>query len=60
MFEFEGEVYFKATHKTDERQDVMGRLKLHEFNKEDDEIQAEHTCEKNTSWAEGVKKFMRN
>jgi len=60
MFEFEGELYFKATHKTDDRQDVMGRIKLYEFNQEDDEIMTELTCEKDTPWAQGVKTFMRN
>lgn len=59
MFEFEGELYFKAVHKTDERQDVMGRIKMHEFNQEDDEITTELTCEKDTPWAQGVKAFMR-
>ena len=38
----------------------MGRIKLFEFNQEDDEIQTELTCEKNTPWTEGVKAFMRN
>lgn len=60
MFEYEGELYFKATHKTDDRQDVMGRIKFYEFNQEDDEITTELTCEKSDPWADGVKKFMRN
>lgn len=60
MFEFEGELYFKANHLTDDRQDVMGRLKLHEFNQDDDEIQIEITCEKTGTWADGVKSFLRN
>lgn len=59
MYEFEGEIYFKATHLTDERQDVMGRIKFHEFNQEDDEIMTELTCEKSTAWTDGVKSFMR-
>ena len=60
MFEFEGELYFKANHLTDDRQDVMGKLKLHEFNQEDDEIQVEITCEKTGTWADSVKSFLRN
>jgi activator of HSP90 ATPase len=32
MYEFEAELYFKAVHLSDDRQDVMGRLKIHEFN----------------------------
>lgn len=59
MFEFEAELYFKAVHLTDDRQDVMGRIKLFEFNQEDDEIQTELTCEKSSPWADGVKDFMR-
>ena len=38
----------------------MGRLKLHEFNQDDDEIQVEITCEKAGTWADGVKSFLRN
>lgn len=37
----------------------MGRIKLHEFNQDDDEIQTELHCEKATTWAEKVKLFMR-
>jgi hypothetical protein len=59
MFEFEAELYFKAINLTDDRQDVMGRIKLFEFNQEDDEIQTELTCEKSSPWADGVKDFMR-
>jgi hypothetical protein len=32
MYEFEAELYFRAVHLTDDRQDVMGRIKIHEFN----------------------------
>ena len=59
MYEFEGEIYFKAQNTQDERQDCMGRIKLFEFNQEDDEIQTELTCEKSTTWADKVKLFMR-
>ncbi len=59
MFEYEGELYFKATHLSDERQDVMGRIKFFEFNQEDSELQTELTCEKSDKWADGVKQFMR-
>jgi len=37
----------------------MGRIKLHEFNQDDDELQTELFCEKSTTWAEKVKQFMR-
>jgi hypothetical protein len=59
MFEFEGELYWKAQHTSDDRQDVMGRIKLFEFNQEDEEISTELICEKNSEWADKVKSFMR-
>lgn len=60
MYEFEGELYWKAQHTEDDRQDVMGRIKLFEFCQNDDEITTELFCEKSTDWAEQVKSFMRN
>jgi len=60
MYEFEGELYWKAQHTEDDRVDVMGRIKLFEFCQNDDEISTELFCEKATEWAEGVKRFMRN
>jgi len=59
MYEFESEIYFKAQHKEDERQNVMGRIKLFEFNQDDDEIQTELNCDKQSTWADKVKQFMR-
>jgi hypothetical protein len=59
MFEFEAEIYFKAVHLQDDRQDVMGRIKLFEFNQDDDEVQTELHCEKGGPWPEKVKQFMR-
>ena len=40
MFEFEGELYWKAksTKPGDERTVCQGKLKLFEFNQEDDEL----------------------
>ena len=32
MFEFEGELYFKAKSLSDDRVSMMGRIKMHEFN----------------------------
>lgn len=49
MFEFEGEIYWKAKNmkKEDEwkEEKCQGKLKLFEFNQEDDEINVEVTCE---------------
>ena len=40
MFEFEGELYWKAkcTKAGDDRSECQGKLKLFEFNQEDDEL----------------------
>jgi len=59
MFEYEAEIYFKAKNLKDENQDVMGRIKLFEFNQDDDEINFELYCEKSGPWPEKVKQFMR-
>ena len=61
MFEFEGELYWKAksTKPGDERTVCQGKLKLFEFNQEDDELQSEVTCEKSNPWADGVKQALR-
>lgn len=40
MFEFEAELYFRArsTVPGDDRTSVQGKIKIHEFNQEDDEL----------------------
>lgn len=38
MFEYEGELYFKAQSLSDDRMSMMGQIKMIEFNQEDDEI----------------------
>jgi len=62
MFEFEGEVYWKAkcTKADDDRSECQGKIKVFEFNQEDDELQTEVTCEKSGTWPDGVKRAMRN
>jgi hypothetical protein len=61
MFEFEGEIYWKAksTKPGDERTVCQGKLKLFEFNQEDDELSSEVTCEKSNTWADEVKRALR-
>ena len=59
MFEFEGELYFKAKNLQDERTDCSGKIKFFEINQEDDEIQVEITCEKTGPWVDGVKKALK-
>ena len=38
---------------------MMGRIKMHEFNQEDDEIETEYTAEKQGSWADSVRTYLR-
>jgi len=40
MFEFEGELYWRAkcTKETDTHSTCQGKIKMHEFNQEDDEL----------------------
>ena len=63
MFEFEGELYWKAANtKAGEEwkaQSCKGKIKLHEFNHEDDEINVEVTCEQPGAWEDGVKQAVR-
>lgn len=61
MFEFEGELYWKAkankahdTHST-----CQGKIKIHEFNQEDDELQVDVTCGADGAWAEGVQRAVK-
>lgn len=61
MFEFEGEVYFKAKSiiPGDDRTDMSGKIKLFEFDHQDDEISTEITAEKPGQWADKVKSALR-
>lgn len=49
MFEFEGELYWSAINTKPEdkwkEKSCKGKVKLYEFNHEDDEINVEVTCE---------------
>ena len=54
MFEFEGEIYWKAKSTQlgdNERSTCQGKIKVHEFNQEDDELQTDVTCGTDTQWA---------
>jgi len=63
MFEFEGELYWRAksTKAGDEWKDqkCQGKVKLYEFNHEDEEINVEVTCEQPGSWEDGVRNAIR-
>ena len=60
MFEFEGEVYWRAksTKADDDRSSCQGKIKLFEFNQEDDELSTEVTCGSETQWANAVKRIV--
>jgi len=59
QFDYQGEVYWKAQHTTDDRQECSGKLKFYEVNQEDDELQVEVTNERESEWAMAVKKSLR-
>ena len=62
MFEYEGELYWRAkcTKAHDTHSTCQGKIKMHEFNQEDDELQVEVTCGKEGSWADGVRRAVQN
>ena len=62
MFEFEGEVYWRAksTKDGDDRSSCQGKIKFHEFNQEDDEIQTDVTCGTESNWADDVRRAVQN
>ena len=62
MFEFEGEVYWRAksTRVGDDRSSCQGKIKVHEFNQEDDELQTDVTCGTDTEWANNVRRIVQN
>lgn len=59
MFNFEGEFYFKATCLTDSSQTMKGRIKVHEFNQEDNEVEIEPFSEMPGNWANKVRKVIK-
>ena len=64
MFEFEGELYWKAkcTKADDDRSQCQGKLKILEFAQDDvddDELNTEVICEKSGPWVDGVKQVLR-
>ena len=61
MFEFEGEVYWRAesTVNGDDRSKCSGKVILHEFNQEDDELQTDITCNSDSDWGNGVRRAVQ-
>lgn len=61
MFEFEGELYWKSkcTKANDTHSTCQGKIKIYEFNQEDDELQVDVTCGGEGNWADGVKRAVK-
>ena len=61
MFEFEGELYWRAraTKAHDTHSTCQGKIKMHEFNQEDDELSVDVTCGADGDWADGVRQAVR-
>ena len=61
MFEFEGEIYWKSqcTKENDTHSKCQGKIKIHEFNQEDDELATDVTCGTEGDWADGVRRAVQ-
>jgi hypothetical protein len=59
-YEFECELSFKANHIADSRTGLIGLIKVHEFNQEDDEISFEINCVEPGEWADRVRKVIKS
>ena len=60
MFEFELELYFDAVKTTDPNTKCKGKLKVQEFNQDDDELVMDITQEKTEDFVLEVKKILNN
>lgn len=60
LFEFELEIYFDAVKTTDPNTKCKGKVKVHEFNQDDDELVLDVTQEKNEAFVQEVKKILSN
>ena len=62
MFEFEGELYWRAkcTKPNDPHSTCQGKIKFHEFNQEDDELQTDVTCGQEGDWADNVRRAVQS
>jgi len=60
LFEFELEIYFDAVSTTDPSTKCKGKMKVHEFNQDDDELSLEVTQEKPGDFVSAVKKILNN
>jgi activator of HSP90 ATPase len=60
LFEFELELYFDAVKTTDPDTKCKGKVKVHEFNQDDDELVLDVTQEKDEPFVLEVKKILNN
>ena len=60
LYDFEVEIYFTAELVADPSQSCKGRVKVHEFNQDDDEINLEITQETQSDFVSQVKKILNN
>lgn len=60
LFEFELELYFDAVKTTDPETKCKGKVKVHEFNQDDDELVLDITQEKTEAFVQEVKKILNN
>ena len=59
LYEFELEIYFEAMKIGDPAQKCKGKVKVHEFNQDDDELNMEITQESPASFVDEVKKILK-
>lgn len=54
------EIYFKANKVSDPTQECKGRVKIHDFNQDDDELAIDITQEQQSELVSQVKKILNN
>lgn len=64
MYEYEGELYWRANNTNKDGPNAVetctGKIKIHEFNQEDDELSTEVSTEMGGKWVDDVKRSLRN
>lgn len=60
LYDFELEIYFTGEKVDDPSQQCKGRIKVHEFNQDDDEINLDITQETQSDFVSQVKKILNN
>lgn len=60
LFDFKVEMYFDAVNTSDESQSCKGRVKIEEFNQDDDELAIDIIQEMNDNFVVEVKKIIKN